>query len=156
MFWFGKFIIHQKENAMKNIMITLGAILVFGIASAQNNAVESSTATAPSPGTPPIEKSTDAQIKQQGRNGAPTSLITAPPVYTTPSTSTTVTPQQPLAPVNPISNPNSYPGGTMVYPTAQGNIQPGTGTSTTQPVNGTNNPTTTLPASTTSNQGKLP
>lgn len=141
---------------MKKVFITLGAILVFGIASAQVNSVEASTGASPSPGTPIIEKTTDVQVRQQARNGAATSLITAPPVYNSPSTSTTITTQQPLTPVNPISNPNSYPGSTTAYPTAQGNIQPGTGTSTTQPVNGTNNPSTTLPASTTSNQGRLP
>lgn len=141
---------------MKNIVLTLGAMLVFGIASAQNNAVESSTAAAPSPGTLPIEKSTDPKLNQPQRNGAPTSIINAPPVYITPSSAPAVTPQQQMAPVNPISNPNNYPGSSLAYPTPQGNIEPGTGTSTTQAVNGTNNPTTTLPASTTSNQGKLP
>ena len=138
---------------MKKLFLTLGALLVFGIASAQFNSKEPSTAASPAPGTPPIQKATENQV-QQSRNGAPTQIISAPPVY---NTSPSVTPpQQSLAPVNPINNPNSYPGSTMAYPTAQGNIEPGTGTSTTQQVNGTNNPTTTLPASTTSNQGKLP
>lgn len=142
---------------MKKLFTTLGVILVFGIASAQENKIEASTTASPPPGTPVIEKSTDKQVQQQQRNGASTSIVSAPPVYSTPSTSTTtVREEQQLAPVNPISNPNSYPGAATAYPAAQGTMQPGTPTSTTQPVNGVNNPTTTLPASTTSNQGKLP
>lgn len=137
---------------MKKLFLTLGAVLVFGIASAQYNNMESSTSATPSPGTPAIENSTEKMLKQQSRDGAPTQIISAPPVY---NTSPNPASQQ-LAPPNPISNPNSYPGSTVVYPQAQGNIDPGTGASTTQTVNGTNNPTTTLPGSTTSNQGKLP
>lgn len=141
---------------MKKIFLTLVAMLGFGIASAQYNNVEPSTAASPAPGMPVIEKSTEKEIKGQARNGSSTQLITAPPVYSTQTQSAAPPQSQPLMPVNPVTNPNNYPGATTAYPKAQGNIEPGTGTSTTQPVSGSNNPTTTLPASTTSNQGKLP
>jgi len=137
---------------MKKIIVTLTVMLFFSIASAQVNKTDPPTAAVPSPGTPPIENATQKINRQNDREGAPTSLITKPPVTNAPNTVITQ-PTQPVSPVNSGATP--YPGGTLAYPAAQGALQPGTGT-TTAPVNSTNNQLNSLPASNTTNQGKLP
>ncbi|MHA3787627.1 hypothetical protein ACX0HA_05390 [Flavobacterium hauense] len=135
---------------MKTSMFMLMAMLVFGIASAQVNKVDPVTAV-PSPGTPPVENVTQQINRQQSRQASP-ALVTGTRVTTT-SQATTVQPVQPANPLNGAASP--YPGATVAYPQAQGALQPGTAITTDAPT-GTNNQITTLPGSTTSNQGKVP
>lgn len=133
---------------MKKIFVTLTVMLVFGIASAQGNKTDPPTAVT-APGTPPIKNVTQELIRQQERQMPQTALS---PRTNTPTT-TSAQPIQRETRENTSLAP--YPGATPAYPTAQGALQPGTAT-TTGAASGTNNPTTMLPASNTTNQGKVP
>jgi hypothetical protein len=137
---------------MKKSIFMLIAMLVFGFASAQVNKTDPPTAAVPSPGSAPVENATQKINRENARQGAPTSLLTRPQVSTPPSTTVT----EPIRQPNPLRGTDSpYPGGTLAYPEPQGAQQPGT-IITTEPQSGTNNQRTTLPASNTTNQGKVP
>lgn len=141
---------------MRKIIVTLIVTLFCGVASAQVNKTDPPTMAVPSPGTPPIENAIQKINREEARDATPTSLISRPPVSSPPSTAIRQKDKQPERtenPVNSTTTPN--PGSTLAYPTAQGALQPGTGT-TTAPTNGTNNQLNILPASNTTNQGKFP
>lgn len=129
---------------MRKTIFMLTLMLVFGIASAQVNKVDPPTAM-PSPGTPPTENATQEINREQAYK-------TNSPVITT--TSSTI--QKPVPLANPLNGAESpYPGQTLAYPKPQGALQPGTGITTEDP-GGTNNKQNLLPASNTTNQGRVP
>lgn len=135
---------------MKNKAFMLIAMLVFGIASAQTNKMDPPTAVT-SPGTPPIENATQQINREHSRNGAPTPLLSTPPA---PASNTPASPQPKM--YNPLDGKSSpYPGQTLAYPEAPKAMQPGTVITNEEPT-GTNNKTVTMPASNTTNQGKVP
>jgi hypothetical protein len=139
---------------MKKLIVPLIVMLFSDIASAQVNKMDPPTQAIPAPGTPIIENATQKINKEEVRNGAPTPIVTAPRSNTPPSTTVRAKDRQPERREAPIGN-SALPGTQMAYPTAQGPLEPGTGV-TTGPTTGTNNPINTLPASNTTNQGKLP
>lgn len=135
---------------MRTLIASLIVMLFSGIAFAQVNKTDPPTQAIPAPGTPIIENATQKINKEEARDVNSATNAT-PRVNTPPSTTVRAKDRQPERREAPVNTNSVYPG----YPTAQKPLEPGTGT-TTAPTTGTNNQINTLPASNTTNQGKLP